>query len=227
MGLRAAIGLSLAFGFPVLVHAETEGLPSLLARMDQAAASFRTMSADVRWVAHTAVINEDTVDTGSMFLKRSKRDMRMRVEFNEPDRKSVALHESKLEIYYPKIQSVDEYDIGNHRDLLEVFLVVGFGTSGKELSATFNVKVLGQEEIGGQRTTLLELIPKSPQILRNLKRLDLWMSSELYPVQQKFYLPGGDYKLVTYTSVKMNLSLSDADLKLKLPKDVKRVFPQR
>jgi len=208
--------------------AATDPLENLLGRMDQAAASFHTMSANVRWVEHTAVINDDTVDTGSMFLKRSKRDMRMRVEFLEPDRKSVALHEAKLEIYYPKMQTVEEYDIGSHRDLFEVFLLVGFGTSGKDLAAAYSMKVLGEEEVSGQKTTRIELVPKSPEVLKNLKKLELWISqSEVYPVQQKFYLPAGDYKLVTYTSVRMNPPLSDAELKLRLSKDVKRVFPQK
>jgi hypothetical protein len=38
---------------------------------------------------------------------------------------------------------------------------------------------------------------------------------------------GGDYRLVTYTNVKVNIGLRDADMGLKLPKDVKRVTPQK
>jgi len=64
--------------------------------------------------------------------------------------------------------------------------------------------------------------------LQQLKKVEIWISdTDVYPVQQKFYLSAGDYKLVTYTDVKMNIPLSDGDLKLKVPKDVKRVFPQK
>jgi len=228
MRFRAALGPWLALVLAAAPAVAAESLENLLARMDQAAASFRSMTADVRRVEHTAVINDDTVDTGNMWLKRAKHDIRMRVEFLQPDRKSVAMHESKVEIYYPKQHTVDEYDIGNHRELLDVFLLVGFGTSGKDLDAAYSMRVAGDEETAGQKTTRLELVPKSAEVLHNLKKLELWISAtDTYPVQQKFYLSAGDYQLVTYTNVKMNPPLSDSDLKLKLPRDVKRVFPQK
>ena len=195
--------------------------------MDRSAAAFKSMSADVKWVEHTAVINDDAVDTGTIKLKRSKRDIRALVEFMEPDRKSVSLHEKKVEIYYPKIQTIEEYDVGAHRELLNQFLLIGFGTSGKELAEEYNMSVLGNGTVDVQKTTRLELVPKSPDALKHLKKLEIWLGENGYPVQQKFYLPGGDYKLVTYTNVKVNVPLSDADLKLKVPKDAKRVYPQK
>jgi len=110
---------------------------------------------------------------------------------------------------------------------LDQFLLIGFGTSGKELAAAYNMSVLESETVDGQKTMRLELVPKSPDVLKHLKKLEIWLAENGYPVQQKFYLPGGDYKLVTYTNVKMNVLLSDSDLKLKVPKDVKHVYPQK
>jgi outer membrane lipoprotein-sorting protein len=200
----------------------------VLARLDRAAASFRSLSADVRYVEHTAVINEDSVDTGSMRLKRAKRDIQMLVDLTAPDRRTVALHDHTVEIYNPKIQEVQEIDIGKRRAWVDQFLLVGFGTSGKELAAAYEIKVLGSDTVSGKATTRLELIPKSAEILKNMIKLELWIPAvDVYPVQQKLYFPSGDYKLVTYTNVQMNPSLGDSDLKLRLPKDTKRVFPQR
>lgn len=206
----------------------TDSLNDVLARMDRAADSFKAFSADLRSVAHTAVINEDDTDTGTILLKRTKHGMDMLVEFTAPNRKSIALRDHKLEIYFPKQQTIEEYDIGRYRALLEQFMLIGFGTSGKELVEAYTMKVLGTEKVGGQPSTRLELVPKSAEVLKNLKKLELWISeAQTYPVQQKFYLAAGDYKLVTYTNVKMNPPLSDSDLKLKVPKDTKRVFPQK
>ena len=214
--------LLLAFG------AAADSLQGVLARMDDAAASFRALSADVSSTQHTAVINEDEIDTGTMLLKRSKRDMRMLVEFTAPNQKSVAVHEHKLEIYLPKQQTIEEYDISGYRALLEEFLLIGFGTSGKDLALSYTMRVLGSDSVAGRTATRLELIPKSAEVLKNVKKLELWIpASDVYPIQQKFYLTAGDYKLVTYTNVKVNPQLSDSDLKLKVPKDVKRVFPQK
>jgi outer membrane lipoprotein-sorting protein len=226
MRLRAAIVL--AFTTTQLsLPAATESLENVLERMDRAAASFKALSADVKSVQHTAVINEDNTDIGRMLLKRSKHDMRMVVDLTQPDPKSIAIQGHKVEIFYPKRNAVEEYDIGERRELVNQFLLIGFGTSGKELSSAYNIRVLGSDTVAGPATHL-ELVPKSPEVLKNLKKLELWIpESEGYPIQQKFYLAAGDYKLVTYTNVKVNPPLTDADLKLKVPKDAKRVFPQK
>lgn len=205
-----------------------DSLESVLEKMDRTAGSFKAFSADVRSVAYTAVIGEDDVSTGTIVLKRSGRGIDMLMELTAPDRKSFALHAQKLEIYYPKMRTVEEYDIARYRALADQFLLIGFGTSGKELASSYNMKVLGADTVAGQQVTRLELVPKSPEVLKNLKRLELWIPETAdYPVQQKFYLAAGDYRLATYTNLRKNPQLSDSDLKLKVPRDVKREFPQK
>ena len=227
MRIRAAIVLaflSASAAFP----AATGSLEEVLARMDRAAGSFQAFSADLQSVAHTAVINEDDTDSGAILLKRTKHGMDMLVEFTAPNKKSIALRDRKIEIYYPNQQVIQEYDISRYRALLDQFMLIGFGTSGRELAEAYNMKVLGAETVAGQQTTGLELVPKSGEVLKNLKKMELWISdARTYPVRQKFYLTAGDYKLVTYTNVKMNPPLSDADLRLKVPKNTKREFPQK
>jgi outer membrane lipoprotein-sorting protein len=54
-----------------------------------------------------------------------------------------------------------------------------------------------------------------------LKKVDLWISEKVgFPVQQKFYMPDGDYRLVTYTELKINPRLPSSALDL--PKHAKR-----
>ena len=226
--MRFGAAIVMVFTTGLSLPAATDSLENALERMDRAAASFKALSADIKSVQHTAVINDDNTDIGRIMLKRSKHDMRMLVELKQPDPKSIAVQGHKVEIFYPKRNAVEEYDIGQRRELLDQFMLVGFGTSGKELGSAYDIKVLGPDTVAGQATTHLELVPKSPEVLKNLKKLELWIpESEGYPIQQKFYLAGGDYKLVTYTDVKVNPPLTDADLKLKVPKDAKRVFPQK
>jgi len=226
--MRFGAAIVMVFTTGLSLPAATDSLENALERMDRAAASFKALSADIRSVQHTAVINDDNTDIGRIMLKRSKHDMRMLVELKQPDPKSIAVQGHKVEIFYPKRNAVEEYDIGQRRELLDQFMLVGFGTSGKELGSAYDIKVLGPDTVAGQATTHLELVPKSPEVLKNLKKLELWIpESEGYPIQQKFYLAGGDYKLVTYTDVKVNPPLTDADLRLKVPKDAKRVFPQK
>ena len=203
---------------------EAAPLKEVLARMDATAAAFKGMTAKIRRVSHTAVIDEDNIDSGTVTLKRSKpKEVQMLVELTEPEVKSLAFQGRKLEIYFPKILTVQEYDLGKSRALLEQFLLLGFGSTGKELAANYTIASLGEETVGDKKAHRLELIPKSAEALQHLKKVELWIAADGgYPSQQKFFLAGGDYTLVTYTDVKLNPPLSDGALRLKLPKGVKR-----
>ena len=177
-------------------------LEAVLARLDKASTAFRGMSAHARRLSHTDVIGEDNVDSGVMLLKRSRpREMRMLVDLTQPDPKTVALQGRKLEVYYPKMQTVQEFDVGKSRELLDQFFLLGFGTSRADLLNAYDIRLVGPETVDGKKTDRLELIPKSKEVRQHLNKLELWISEAGFPVQQKFYLQAGDYMLVTYTEM--------------------------
>jgi outer membrane lipoprotein-sorting protein len=201
---------------------------AVLDRIDKAGAAFRSMSAKLRRVQHLAVMNDDNVDSGTVLLKRGRRrDLRMLIDLTDPDRKMVAFSGHTVEIYYPKMQTVDEFDVSKFKELLEQFFLLGFGTSRAELQASYKLRLVGPDTVAGQKCDVLELIPKSKEVLQHLLKLEMCVVENGYPVQQKFYLPGGDYQLATYSDMKINPDPPDSELKLHLPKNVKREYPQR
>jgi outer membrane lipoprotein-sorting protein len=202
---------------------------AVLERIDRAGAAFKGLSAHLRRVSHTAVMpDDDNVDSGTVLLKRSRaKDLKMLIDFTEPDAKAVEFQDHTVQIYYPKMKTVDIFDVGKSKDLLEQFFLLGFGTSRADLEAHYNLRLVGPDTLGGQKTEVLELIPKSKEVLQYLTKLEMWVAENGYPVQQKFYLKGGDYQLATYSDMKINPDLPDSALKLKLPKGVKPEYPQR
>ena len=121
---------------------------------------------------------------------------------------------------------MEEYDLGKHKSLVEQFLLLGFGGTGKELQKNYAVKYLGEETVDGQKASRIELIPKSAQVKESYNKLELWISSPGgYPVKQKLFQPSGNYSSVTYSDVKWNPELAPDQLALKLPPQVKRIFP--
>ncbi len=228
MRLSSIALLAIAAAAPACAQ-PSSGLDAVLLRIDKAGAAFRGMSAHVRRVAHTAVINQDDVDVGTVRLKRARpHDLRMLVEITGPDPKTVAFQGRKIEFYYPKIRTVQEFDVGKSRELVDQFFLLGFGASRAELLASYQVRLAGPETVDGRPTQLLELIPKSKEVLQHLIKFEMWVGEDGYPVQQKFYtVPKGDYQLATYSDVKINPDLPDSALKLQLPKNVKREYPQR
>jgi outer membrane lipoprotein-sorting protein len=223
--IRAVFATVLALTTQIAPAAD---LDSVLSRVDKAGAAFRGMSAHLRRLQHTAVINEDNVDSGTVLLKRAKsRDLRMLISFTEPDAKAVEFEDHTVQIYFPKMQTVDVYDVGKSKDLLEQFFLLGFGTSAQELQSHYTLRFVGPDTVSGQNTDRLEMIPKSKEVLQHLRKLEMWVAESGYPLQQKFYMQAGDYQLATYSEMKINPELPDASLKMKLPKNTKREYPQK
>jgi outer membrane lipoprotein-sorting protein len=58
--------------------------------------------------------------------------------------------------------------------------------------------------------------------------VEIWFSQESgNPVQQKFYMGSGDYMLVNYAETKLDANLPEQAVRLKLPANVKREYPQK
>jgi outer membrane lipoprotein-sorting protein len=202
-------------------------LEETLARMDRAAANFSGLKSDFRRVDHTAVLNEDDEESGTFILKRHKpHDEHFRLDITKPEPKQYAFDGHKLEVYYPRAETVDEYEVGNYKDLAEQFLLLGFGTTSKELATAYMISLGGAETVGNEKTTRIELIPKSKEMLTHLTRVELWISDTLgVPVQQKLYTPGANFHLFTYSNMIINPNLADSAVKLNLPKGIKREHP--
>jgi outer membrane lipoprotein-sorting protein len=209
--------------FAALLTAAPDSPEPLLSRMDQNAAAFKSMSAKLRHVSYVDVIKESDIKTGTIGMKRARKEAMVLVQFTAPDPKSVAVSGTRIEVYLPNMKTVEVYDFGKS---VEKYLALGFGASGKELKADYGIRELGADTVNGQKTTRLELTPKAKEVLQQFPKIELWVSdATAYPVQQKLYQTGGDYMLVTYSDVVINPSLPDSAFKLSLPRDVKRVSP--
>jgi outer membrane lipoprotein-sorting protein len=194
----------------------------IFSRLDQAARSFVGATAAIRVTTHTGIIDEDEIQVGTVAVKRySSNEMQFLINFTGQDAQGIALRGRTLQIYYPKLNTVREYDTGKYKDLVQKLILLGFGMPGRELAANYEVSNLGAERIQSQDSIHLQLTPKAPDVLKQLSRVDLWISLETNcPVQQKFYMSGGDYRLATYTEVKINPPLPPSALDL--PKAAKR-----
>jgi outer membrane lipoprotein-sorting protein len=203
-------------------------LQEVLNRMDQSAEKFRAMSANISKTQHTAVLNDNSTETGSVSMKKTPKGVEAVMDISAPDKKTYAYEGRNVQIYYPNMKEVDEYDVGaSGQQLAAQFFTLGFGTSGKELEKSYAVQVAGVENINGQNATHLVLTPKSGEAKKLIKQVDLWMGESNYPVQEKVLQPSGDYLQFVYSNVQINPNLKDQDVKLKLPSGVKKVRPQK
>jgi outer membrane lipoprotein-sorting protein len=207
-------GLALLFAATTMGWGQSNA--EILSRLDQAAHSFTAVTANIRVTTHTAIIDEDDTQIGTVAVKRySPTEMHFLITFTGPDAQALAFRGQTLQIYYPKLNTVREYDIGKYKDLAQKLILLGFGMTGRELNANYDITNFGNEPVQDQDSVRLQLTPKASEILKKLSKVDLWLSLKNHcPVQQKFYLPGGDYRLVTYSNVEIKPQLPESALDL-------------
>ena len=229
--------MSRAFRYPLLLlcgfvtcaaPARAEALPDVLARMDRSAQEFKAVSAKLKRLSYTAVLNESSEINGVMRLKRARNGIVGIVEFGEPEPRIFHFSGHELQIYYPKANTVEIYDAEKYTKTMDQVLLLGFGTSGAELKRTYDIKAGGTEMVGTERTTRIELTPKSPELRKLLVKVELWIpEGQSNPVQAKFTEPSKNYELATYSDLQVNPALPDSVFELKLPAGVKKLTPQK
>lgn len=227
---KTLLGL-LAIGFTTFLYAAaaqnnprwtTEGVLSM---MDNSAKDFRSLTADIEHVKYTAVVKDTSTESGQILVRH---DQKMRIEITKPDTRTILRTGDSLFLYNPKINRVEEYDLGKNRALVDQYVRLGFGTKGEDLRKSYLVTVLGEEELDHRKTILLELTPKSDQVRSQIIRIQMWIDEASWlPIQQKFFEAGsGDYVLFHYSNMMKNLKISDAKFKQDWPKNVEKVKPR-
>lgn len=202
-------------------------LEQVLAVMDKAGPAFRDLSASLKRIDYIPILKEAEESPALIWMKRAgPRDVRLLVEFKEPNPRTIAFEKATAEIYYPKMRSVEVYNLGKSRSLVDQFLLLGFGSTGAELKRNYAIRLLGEQQISGESTTRIELVPLAAAVMEHMKRAELWVAEGGYPLQQKIYTSSREYTF-TYSNVKLNTNLADSTLKLQLPKGVRRVYPQK
>ena len=206
---------------------DSAGLERVLNQLDTASRNFNTTEASVVWDQYQKVIDETETETGKIYFRREGGEIQMAADFVDPDKKYVIYSGGKVQVYQPKIDQVNEYNAGKDRSELESFLVLGFGGAGHDLLKSYEVKFLGPETVNGAATEKLELIPKSPRLKNNIARILLWIDpARGISVQQQFFEPGGDYRLVKYSDIQIHQKLPEDAFKLKTTKKTKFISPQ-
>jgi outer membrane lipoprotein-sorting protein len=200
-------------------------LDTILKQVDRGAKEFQSLTADVDRTKVTVVVNDVSTESGQI---RVRRDAKMRIDLTSPDPRTILRNGDRLYIYNPKIRQVEEYDLGQHRAMLDQFVLLGFGTSADSLRKDYLMTVEGEETLGTQKTVRLQLTPKDDEVRKEISRIELWLDEATWlPAQQKFYETGsGDYFTVRYTKVARNVPIPDSRFRASWPKDVTRVKPQ-
>jgi outer membrane lipoprotein-sorting protein len=199
---------------------------STLGMMDAGARDFHSLTANVEHLKYTDVVKDTSRESGQMWLR--KKDEKMRIEFTKPDPRTILRSGDNLSIYNPRINRVEEYNLGKNRALVDQYLELGFGTRTENLKKNYEIAFGGEQELDGRKTLVLELTPKSDEMRAQITKVQVWIDeSSWLPVQQKFLEAGsGDYLLIRYSEIKKNLKIEDSRFKADWPKNATKVKPR-
>lgn len=203
-------------------------LQQVLQQLDHTAANFHTTQTNFVWSQYTKIVDEIDVQKGTVYFRRSGSQVEMAAEINDPEPpKYVLFTDSKIQVYQPKIDQVTEYNTGKDRAAFEGFLVLGFGGSGQDMLKTFDLTYIGTEKVDGIDTAKLDLVPKSEKVRNTFNHIWLWIDpARGVSLRQQLFAPGGDYRLASYSDIKLNEKIPDGSFKLKTTGKTKFLSPK-
>ena len=189
---------------------QAESLDSILARMDQSAPTFKGARAKVTMVTFTKLLNDKSTQSGKMEMQRQKSGetraiLDLEGSGDGQEGQVIAFLGKKILIYYPKANTYQTYQVGDKSKEINQFLLLGFGSSGKELKQSYNVTEKGVEKVAGVDATKLLLTPNDPTVSQTVARIEMWLPiNGVSPIKQTFYQPSGNSRETTYSSIEIN-----------------------
>jgi len=199
-----------------------EDAQHVLAEMDAASAKFRSVQADFVWVQLMTdpVPDTDTQKGSIVFLRRgTETQMAARIteQNGKPVPKDLVYSGGELEFYQPTIQQLTIFSAGANRAQYESFLTLGFGGSGKDLEASWEVSYQGEETIDGVRTAKLDLVPKQASVKQNFAHVTIWVDpARAVSLKQQFFSDEHNSRTATYSNIRYNQPVAGNPFHLKI-----------
>ncbi len=206
-----------------LAHAET--LDAVLARLDAAAKTSNSFSANVKWETYTKAIDDTDQKSGTIKLKRIKTGVVGRMDIDNPAAASSVYHftGSGMNQYRPKAKMLDVYQSATISKSINQYLLLVFGSTGADLRKTFDLKAGPEETAGGVKATRLDLVPKDKKGREIADLIYMCIpAGRTYAVQVKAVAPSGDFNQWTYLDGKLNPSLPDSAFEFTVPEGTTR-----
>lgn len=196
----ATIGI---FG-SALVFGQNADLQKVLGQMDAASAKFQSAQADFTADTYTAVVESHDVQTGTIAFRRAggSTEMIMHVKTDEGQAslKDVLYKNGELDYYQPAVKQETILRAGSN---YERYFTLGFGGSGKDLAANWNINYMGTETVDGVETAELDLTPKTPS--DQFSHITIWVDGKRgVSLKQQVFQDSGDSRTAIYSNIKLN-----------------------
>ncbi len=199
-------------------------LQDVLARMNKAAANFKTGQADFEWLVYTKVVEQTDVQKGKIYYRRKGSELSLAIRIVSPVPKQIVVEKGTLLMYEPKIDQLTERKLGKNKEDIEAGMSLGFGSRGDDLTKNYDVQLAGWETVDGVKTAKLELVPKRSTEKQYFTKIIMWIDPDRdVALKQQFFQPSDDYRLVHNTNIQVNTKIPPEVFQLPVTSSTKRV----
>jgi outer membrane lipoprotein-sorting protein len=198
----------------------------VLNRMDTRSSTLRTLTADLKQTKVTIVVDDVSEKTGKLFYKKSRRRSSLKLDYAEPEFRTLLLEKGKVKILEPRIKRYQEIDTRNGSATAELrrFFI---GQSSRSIRRDYDVCHLKTDQVDGRPASLLELTPRSTAVKNLFSRIRLWVDHKHWiPIRILLFEASEDHLTILLSNVKINPGLPDRIFKLQVPPDFERVEQQ-
>lgn len=197
-------------------------LDSALKQVERQSKDFSSLLADVHAVSKDPQGEVMDELAGRLYMNKNG-DIRIRV--GDGSGREMLVTHSEVQEYDPAQQLVERYSLSKHKDRMEPFARLGFTTTGKDLKDDFLVTMLGEDNIRGERTLMLQLTPKSDRDRQIVSSITLWINQASWmPMRQVIEeVAAGRTLAIEYEGTARNLNLNPDFFKANWPRGTKRV----
>ena len=211
MRFRTKVLIALAF---LLISARAvfaaDDLKSVLAQLNAAAPRFHSASGSFEQTSEqTEPISDKEVLNGFVYYERRSNSSTLGIHIENQNGRSVpktiVVKGGVCAMYEKLPNQVTRSKCGGK---FESYLSLGFGASGNDLEANFNITYGGSETLNGVKLAKLDLVPKDPEALKLFRKVTIWIDAERGVNLKQYFDQGqGQSRTVTYSNIKLNESL--------------------
>lgn len=198
------------------------GLQRVILQMNTAAAAFRSAQADFSWDVYQAVVQDHEVQSGTIYFDRQGGTTLMAAHIQtageDDSAKMLVFNGEQLQFYQPAIKQMTIFRAGSNRGEYESYLTLGFGGSGADLQANWDVSLLGMEMMDGIQVAKLDLKPKAENVKNMFTHVTIWVDpTRAISLKQVFYEPSGDQRTDIFSNIKYNQPIKRGVFEIKIP----------
>ncbi len=180
-------------------------IDTILAQMDAASAKFQNAQADFVTDNYIKVVDDHEQQSGTTYFERDADGTQMAALIQKPAKKTVVYKQGVLNYYDPSLDQLNVFSAGNNKAQYESFLTLGFGGSGKDLKAAWEMNDLGPETIDGVATEKLDLRSQQAKDGARIDHITIWVDlNRAVSLKQVFFYLSGDMRTTTFAHIKYN-----------------------